>query len=59
MKKIKIDVPSYIILFLYWFILVVWQNIAHSTARSSLDSVIKILLLVMLTVYFVFRQALY
>lgn len=56
MKKIKIDVPSYIILFLYWFILVVWQNIAHSTARSSLDSVIKILLLVMLTVYFVFRH---
>lgn len=43
---------SHKILFLYWFILVLWQNIGGQQARSNIDIVIKIGLIASLVLYF-------
>lgn len=45
----------YLILFMYWLILLVWQNVRSAANRDSIDTIIKACLIVFLTVYFVMR----
>lgn len=47
-KRTSIVMP----MFLYWLLLVVWQNIGEYSARSSLAVVIKIILVFFLTISF-------
>lgn len=43
------------VLFFYWFVLVVWQNLSRTTALSGSDFIIKIALLLMLTAFYFLR----
>lgn len=42
----------HIILFAYWFVLLVWQNLGGGVNRSGVDLIIKCALIVMLGIYF-------
>jgi len=44
------------VLLLYWIVLVIWQNISRAEARSSIDLVVKISLIVSLTAYYFLRS---
>lgn len=44
------------VFFLYWFILIVWQNISNITSRSGLDFIVKLGLLLMLILFFHIRS---
>lgn len=57
-KKRKFEnMPVVIVLFMYWFILVIWQNInGNYISRTKTDLVIKLIVLVLLTAYFLFRD---
>lgn len=46
----------YLILFMYWLILLIWQNVRSAANRDSIDTIIKACLIVFLTVYFVMRS---
>lgn len=43
---------AYIMLFLYWLILLIWQNIRTVENRDGIDTVIKAGLIIFLTIYF-------
>lgn len=47
---------SHKILFVYWFVLVLWQNIGGQQARSSMDMIIKLGLIGVLSFYFLARS---
>ena len=40
------------VFFVYWFVLVIWQNISSLTSKSGFDSIIKAFLLISLVFYF-------
>lgn len=56
MVKDKKTHGSHRILFLYWFILLLWQNITGQQARSGIDMVLKIGLIGLLSYYFFSRS---
>lgn len=53
-KQQKKGKHVYIMLFLYWLILLIWQNIRSAENRDSIDVVIKAGLILFLTVYYFF-----
>ena len=53
-KQQKKGKHVYIMLFLYWLILLIWQNIRTGENRDGIDTVIKAGLIVFLTIYFYF-----
>ena len=46
----------YLVLFLYWLILLIWQNLRSAANRDSTDMIIKSCLIVSLTAYFLMRS---
>lgn len=53
-KQQKKGKHVYIMLFLYWLILLIWQNIRTAANRDGIDTVIKAGLIVFLTIFFYF-----
>lgn len=60
MKKLTLKIGYYqnisFVLFLYWFILVFWQNIGGYQARSFIDVIIKLGLLFYITSFYIFHS---
>ena len=46
----------YLALFLYWLILLIWQNIRTAANRDGMDMVIKASLIVLLALYFLYNS---
>ena len=44
------------VLFLYWFALVIWQNIGSNDNKSGIDMIIKIGILFVLFIYYIFHS---
>ena len=44
------------VLFLYWFALVLWQNLGTNNSESSFDPIIKIGILFVLSIYYLFHS---
>lgn len=44
------------VLFVYWFILVIWQNIRSGDNRSGMDVIIKVSLLLFLVCCYLFKS---
>lgn len=53
-KQHREEKNIYLVLFLYWLILLIWQNIRSAENRDSIDVVIKAGLILFLTVYYFF-----
>lgn len=40
------------VLFVYWFVLVLWQNIGETEARSTIDIIVKMVLIIYFVLYY-------
>ena len=45
----------HIVLFVYWFVLLVWQNVRSAGNRGAVDTLIKAGLIMLMVVYFCFN----
>lgn len=55
-RKKKSGDHLYLALFLYWLILLIWQNIRTAANRDGMDMVIKASLIVLLALYFLYNS---